>query len=210
MESMPRQERARDFERLLTFVDAIVAIAATLLVLPLVDLAGQLDGGGSVAHLLADNEAPIGAFFLSFLVVARLWLVQHHLLRPVVATNAVLTNLLVFWALTIVVLPFPTALVAGPHGSGDQTLTKVLYVGTMVVCSFLLGCICLVLSRHDELSDSSEQPDVVRAFGATATFLVALVVMVLVPATGYWPLLLLAVSDRAFVWLSDALREPAV
>jgi hypothetical protein len=34
--------------------------------------------------------------------------------------------------------------------------------------------------------------------------------MVLVPATGYWPLLLLAVSDRAFVWLSDVLREPAV
>ena len=33
-------ERSRDLERLITFVDAIVAIAITLLVLPLAELAG--------------------------------------------------------------------------------------------------------------------------------------------------------------------------
>jgi uncharacterized membrane protein len=113
------KERERDFERLLTFVDAIVAIAITLLVLPLADAAGELRRGGSAADLVGDNAGRIGAFFLSFLVIANLWLAQHRVLRPVVAAGEWLTRLLLLWALTIVVLPFPTALVAG-HDAGTR------------------------------------------------------------------------------------------
>ena len=36
-----------------------------------------------------------------------------------------------------------------------------------------------------------------RSCATSITFVVALLVMVLVPATGYWPLLLLVLSDRA-------------
>jgi uncharacterized membrane protein len=206
-QTMESRERSRDFERFLTFIDAIVAIAVTLLILPLVDVTAELDHGGSVADLLSDNQARIGAFFLSFLVIARLWLVQHHVLSNVVAASRALTNLLLLWCLTIVVLPFPTALMSGPNGSGDEALTKVLYVGTMAVASFLLGCACVVLSRHDELRDSPERPDTVRAFGTTATFLVALAVMLLVPGSSYWPLLLLVVSDRVIEWGTDLVHR---
>jgi hypothetical protein len=94
------------------------------------------------------------------------------------------------------VLPFPTALVAGPHDAGDEATTKVLYVGTMAVGALLLGLIAVVISRHRELRDSSETPDSVHAFGTCAAFVLALVVMLAVPATSYWPLLLLMVSDR--------------
>jgi hypothetical protein len=45
-------ERERDLERFLTFVDAIVAIAITLLVLPLVEVGAEI-GEGSVPELLA-------------------------------------------------------------------------------------------------------------------------------------------------------------
>jgi uncharacterized membrane protein len=197
MDAITQQERARDFDRFLTFVDAIVAIAVTLLVLPLVDLVGDLEAGGSVRHLLTEHLAPIGAFFLSFAVIADIWLVQHRMLRNVIATNDVLTRLLLVWSLTIVVLPFPTALVAGPHDAGDQAATKILYVGTMAVSSFVLGLVSVVITRHAELRESSEVPDVLAAFATTAAFVVALLVMVLVPATSYWPLLLLAVPSRA-------------
>jgi hypothetical protein len=116
------------------------------------------------------------------------------------------------WSLTIVVLPFPTALVAGPHGAGGEAITKVLYVGTMATSSLVLGLVCVVIRGEDELRDSTEVPDIFAAFGTTATFVVALLVMVLVPAAGYWPLLLLAVPGRAISLGRGALeraRPPA-
>jgi uncharacterized membrane protein len=191
-----QRERSRDFERLLTFVDAIVAIAITLLVLPLVDLVGDLDEDRSVRDLLGDHAALVWAFLLSFAVIANLWLVQHRMLRHVVADNRRLTRLLLLWTMTIVFLPFPTALVSGEHGTSGQATTKVLYVGTMASSSLVLGLISLVVARHPDLSASPERPDVVGSFGTAAAFVVALAVMVVVPDTSYWPLLLLVVSDR--------------
>jgi uncharacterized membrane protein len=195
-ETVSELDRARDFNRFLTFIDAIVAIAITLLVLPLVDIVGPQDDGGSVADLLSKNTPLIGAFFLSFLVIARLWLAQHRLLRHVVDANVHLTTLLMAWTLTIVFLPFPTALVAGPRGAGGQGVTKLLYVGTMAVSSLVLGLVCVVVSRNRSLRDSDQAPDALRAFATFAAFAVALAVMLIVPAVSYWPLLVLLVSDR--------------
>ncbi len=207
MDATSQRERARDLDRFLTFIDAIVAIAITLLVLPLVDLVGELGDGGSVRHLLEDNKAPIGAFFLSFLVIAQLWSAQHHLLRSVVGANEHLTRLLLLWCLTIVVLPFLTALVAGPGDAGEQATTKTLYVGTMAVGSFVLGVASLVIQRHPELRDSPDAPDVAVTFATAATFVVALAVMLAVPASSYWPLLLLVLSDNLVSWGRVARRR---
>ena len=90
MDAIQQEDRTRDFDRFLTFIDAIVAIAVTLLVLPLVDLVGELEKGISVQQLLEDNKAPIGAFLLSFLVISQVWLGQHRLLRNVIGTNELL------------------------------------------------------------------------------------------------------------------------
>jgi uncharacterized membrane protein len=199
MDAITAHERSRDLDRFLTFIDAIVAIAITLLVLPLVELVGELQDDGSVRQLLADHRAPIGVFFLSFLVIAQLWMAQHHLLHNVVAANESLSRLLLLWCLTIVVLPFFTALVAA-GSAGEQATTKILYVGTMALGSCVLGVASLVISRHPELRDSPDAPDVAVTFAIAATFVVALVVMLVVPATGYWPLLLLVVSDNVVSW----------
>jgi uncharacterized membrane protein len=202
-ETASEQERTRDFERFLTFVDAIVAIAVTLLVLPLVDVVNELQRNHeSVSELLRKNDALIGAFFLSFVVIANLWLNQHRVLRQVIASSELLTRLLTAWSATIVFLPFPTALVAGPGSAGQAALTKLLYVGSMAVSSVLLALVCVVVSRNRSLRDSDDSPDPVQAFGVALTFLLALAVMLLVPATSYWPLLLLLISDR----LADAVR----
>jgi uncharacterized membrane protein len=195
-ETTAERDRARDFNRFLTFIDAIVAIAITLLVLPLVDLVGILDKNPSVGALLRHNGTVIGAFFLSFVVISDLWLTQHRMLRHVIAANGRLTRLLMMWTLTIVFLPFPTALVAGRDGSSDQPVTKLLYVGTMAVSSLVLSLICVVISRDASLRDSEQAPDALRGFGTVLTFVLALAVMLLLPATSYWPLLLLLISDR--------------
>ena len=189
------RNRERDFERFLTFVDAIVAIAITLLVLPLVDLAGQLPDGSSVAHLVRANSGQIWAFFLSFAVIANLWLTQHRVLTHVVTASDWLTGMMLLWTVTIVVLPFPTALVAG-HDASNQATTKILYVGTIAASSLVLGLICLDLARHDWIRDSDDRPDEVRAFATFVAFAVILALMLAAPRLSYWPLLLLVLPDR--------------
>jgi uncharacterized membrane protein len=183
--------RERDLERLLTFVDAVVAIAITLLVLPLAEIGGQIHDG-SVADLLRQHTDELLGFFLSFTVIARLWLAQHVILSSLVRQKAVVVRLLLAWTLTIVFLPFPTVLVTGTSNDG---LAKLLYLGTMAVSSALLALVARAVARDRSLRDTDAGPDPVMAFGTTLTFLIALVISVAVPAVSYWPLLLLLLTD---------------
>ncbi len=65
---------------MIAFTDAAVAIALTLLVLPLVDIVPEAAHSGEPAvAVVTDNLAPIGSFLLSFAVIARFWSVHHRL-----------------------------------------------------------------------------------------------------------------------------------
>jgi uncharacterized membrane protein len=184
-------QRARDLDRLLTFVDAIVAIAITLLVLPLVDVAGEL-GDGPVTDLLGEHSAELYGFFLSFVVIAQLWGSHHRIVSGLVRQGRWVVLLTLTWALTIVFLPFPTALVAE---ASQEVATKVLYMGTMATSSALLALIALVVRYDPDLSDTDERPDPLVAAVTSLAFVIALAVSISVPATSYWPLLLLLLTD---------------
>jgi uncharacterized membrane protein len=131
----PRQDRQRDLDRFLTFIDAVVAIAITLMVLPLAEAASGI-GTRTVGQLLRQHEAELLGFLLSFAVIARLWLGQHRIVSSLVVQTKLVTWLLLAWTLTIVFLPFPTALVAE---TSNQTATRILYIGTMTVSATLLA-----------------------------------------------------------------------
>jgi uncharacterized membrane protein len=202
-----REERSRDCDRFLTFVDAVVAIAITLLVLPLVDVAGQLDGG-SVAHLLSSHSTQVWGFLLSFAVIAALWLAQHQTVHSLVALDGPVVRLMLGWMLTIVFLPFPTALVAE---AGEQPIAKLLYIGTMAVSSTLLALLAVAIGRTRALRDTDAKPDPAPAVGSALGFLVALAVSLAVPATGYYPLLVLLLPGPVLaLWRRRARggREP--
>lgn len=184
-------ERERDLERFLTFVDAIVAIAITLLVLPLVEVGAEV-GEGSVAELLAARGIDILGFLLSFVVIARLWLAQHHIVRSLVRQNRAVVRLLLAWTLTIVFLPFPTALVVG---TSDDNVAKLLYIGTMAVSSTLLAVLAWAIGRDRSIRDDDARPDSLSAAATAVAFVLALVISVAFPATSYWPLLLLVLAD---------------
>jgi uncharacterized membrane protein len=185
-------DRERDLERLLTFVDAVVAIAITLLVLPLADVGSQVHGDSSVAELLAEHSDDILGFLLSFMVIARLWVAQHRIVSSLVRQSTALIWLLIGWSLTIVFLPFPTTLAAG---TSNNSLAKLLYLGTMAVSSALLTAMAYEVGRHRSLRDTEDKPDVRQAAGTTIAFVLALVISVAIPATSYWPLLLLFLVD---------------
>lgn len=183
-------ERGRDLDRLITFVDAIVAIAITLLVLPLAELAGEIGSDESVWRVVEDHSGQFGAFVLSFVVIARLWLAQHRVVRMAVEATHGLVVGLVAWTLTIVFLPFPTALLAE---NGHQVATKVFYIGTLAVSEAVLGLIVIAIRR--QVPESSGRPRVTPAIVTTGLILAALAISLLAPVLSYFPLFLLLLEE---------------
>jgi len=189
--------RSRDLERFITFIDAVTAIAITLLVLPLVDLVPELGTDGSVTALLGDHTAELTAFGLSFLVIARLWMSQHRVMSTVVVQDALVTRLLLAWTLSIVVLPFPTALVAQ---AGHQAATKIFYIGTMAMSSALLAALAWAGGRNRSIRDTDQRPDPLPALASVVGFAIALAITLAVPSTSYWPLLGMVLCDPFVHW----------
>lgn len=194
------QERERDLQRLMTFVDAIVAIAGTLLVLPLVELANSRALDEGVSELLWENQGEFWAFLVSFLVIAQMWLVQHRILSPVERQSPHIVGLLLAWTLTIVLLPFPTSLLAD---SGDEALAKILYMGLLAVSTAILAVLAWVIRRDPSVRSEGEPSDPVDSFIPSLIFVVALVISLLWPAASYFPLLLLFLGDP----IGSALRR---
>ncbi|WP_158220494.1 TMEM175 family protein [Kineosporia sp. A_224] len=189
----------RGLERIVVFADAVVAIACTLLVLPLVDLATQ-DAGAPLDSLLGDHLGELGAFALSFAVIARLWVAHHRLFERVGAYDTTLVRLTLAWLFTVAFLPFPTAILATQSGHGPSTL----YVGTLTLSSLALASTAAWVSAHPAL-----RRDVTQATAAdephwttAVLFVTAFALTALVPRASVWPLLLLLLSGPI-----DALRR---
>lgn len=190
----------RGLDRLVTFVDAIVAIAITLLVLPLVDLAGEVTG--TTGHPPVVPEGQIAVFLLSFFVISRLWISHHALFEHVHAYDAALLWWTLAWALTIVFLPYPTELVAD---RGSEVAVHVLYIGTMTLSSGCLTVLTVLVSRRPELRGDDHRRPVPAdlAIISTACFLVAFVVGVTIHPIGYYALLVLLLQN----WLTRVWRR---
>ena len=175
-------------ERLLAFSDGVVAIALTLLVLPLADLVPEVEEPtGSGLSLLTDNLSLIGSFALSFVVIARFWAAHHRVFDGARRVGPAIVWVNTAWLFTIVVLPFPTEMV-GTFPTDPFTLR--FYVLMLFVSSALLT-VMTVLVRRTRAPDG-QAPRRYAASGTTAGLLFVVVVVTLVaPQWGYWPLLLL-------------------
>lgn len=187
-------------DRLVYFSDAVVAIAITLLVLPLVDLVPEaLAQHETTAEVLRENAGPIGAFLLSFVVIARLWTVHHSFFDGVTRVRRLLVAVDMFWLLTIVVLPFPTALTGA---AGDDPDTARLYIG--VLAANLVASTLLAWMLYAGYGEAEEPPGVaaVRGVGITMVLVVlAFVAVLLMPNPTFSVLWVLAVEPVVdIVW----------
>ncbi|MFY0408431.1 TMEM175 family protein [Solicola sp. PLA-1-18] len=188
-------------ERLVFFTDAVVAIAITLLVLPLVDAVPEAaDTGTGPLDLVAEQSTQIYSFLLSFVVIARLWLVHHRLFADVTAVTGSLLWWNMAWLLTIVVLPFPTELV----GSYDGRAVPLIYIGTVLASAVCQSALALIIRRH-RLDGSASGRPVGGSVRSTAAIAAAFVLTLLVPAVGFWSLLLLVAEP----WVTRLARRRA-
>lgn len=184
-------EELRSAERIKLFTDAVVAIAMTLLILPLLEgVSTAADDGQGAATYIREEWGQLVSFALSFLIIARFWISHHRVYESIERYVTPLIWLNVGWMFTVVFLPVPTAMV----GQMDtDRVQAALYIGTMAASSALLTATQWVVIRTPATwSDIEPNPDFLAgSFVLTALFLAAMAISVAVPGIGYASLLLL-------------------
>ena len=181
-------EGEANVERFILFSDGVVAIAITLLILPLTEI--HPAEHATLADIVVENSAELGAFALSFAVIANFWTIHNDFFRPLRRRNGRIVLLNMFWLAAIVFLPFPTALIADGIDGGFAAL----YIGTLLVVSVLNLLIANYLAHHPELTDGAaaeSRQHVVGSAFAVGAILIALIISLFSPSIGLFGLLLL-------------------
>ena len=187
-----RPPELRPIERVVFFTDAVVAIAITLLILPLLEAVTQAARDRlDTAQFLAENYGPLTSFALSFVIISVFWQGHDRLFAHVRRQDVWLSWLNVAWMFSIVWLPVPTAMVGQMDTDPGQLA---LYIGTMLVTSLIMAAIQLVLLRNPQLLDGNprQRGDLAPALANTILFALALVMALTIPGVGFWSLLALA------------------
>ncbi|HVX08782.1 TMEM175 family protein [Humibacter sp.] len=201
-------------DRAKAFVDAVVAIALTLLILPLLDSLTELTRPGgeseaSASSWFAGNQFLLLSFLISFGVIAMFWINHHRMYARVRLVTTGLLWLNVAWLLTIVWLPVATAMTNLPDG--DDALVKVAYIGTMALTSLLGFCQDLFLSAHPRLHDITRIA-LLRGMAVNLAmsilFVVSLILSIVVPELSYYALFLLGIAGLVARLLDRMLGVP--
>jgi uncharacterized membrane protein len=128
---LPRQEDDEAAEegigRILALSDGVFAIAVTLLILDIAVPATTSDD--DLAKVLLNLWPRYLAYVLSFLVIARFWVIHHQTFRLIVRDTPVLVWLNFLLLLFIAFLPFPTAVLGSHEGSPAAAVLYATAVG---------------------------------------------------------------------------------
>lgn len=137
------------------FSDGVLAIAVTLLVLDLrVPLQKTLEG--SLAAALADRWPSYAAYVTSFLIIGIIWVNHHGVFELVSRVDRVALFLNLLLLMSVVAIPFTTALLSEYllAGGRDARTAALVYSGVMLAMSLAFAALYTHLARRpDQLAD---------------------------------------------------------
>lgn len=133
----------RDIDRLVAFSDGVFAIAITLLVLSI--QIPELPQGPNLNQQLWDamqNQVQeVFAYFLSFLVIGRYWLIHHRIFRLVIAADLTLFGLNLLLLSLIAFMPYATEVYGRYSDTSPAIILYSLTVG-------ITGMVLAILLEH--------------------------------------------------------------
>lgn len=178
----PASSDPAGLERIVFFSDAVFAIVATLLVLPVAVDTGF--GDEELAATLSALMPELVAFVVGFLVVGQFWMAHHRTFGLVrrYDRKLMLLNLLALMAISF--LPFPTALL-GARGSDDGSVVA-FYAACLAAASALAAAVWIHAVRAG-LLEPSVGAEVIR--GHTWRSLVSVAVFAVSVPVGLFGLL---------------------
>jgi uncharacterized membrane protein len=173
-------------ERIEAFSDGVFAVAITLLVL---DLKVPTPGHGSAANQLGDQWPQYVAYLVSFLVVGIIWVNHHTLMGKLVRVDRGLLFLNLLMLMFVVLIPFPTSVVAAylrHGGSWDAKVAVAFYSLVMEGMGLSFSAIYLWAGRHQDLLhesvDIGQHQSAFRQFGVGSVAYLALAALSFVNA----------------------------
>lgn len=134
--------------RLEAFSDGVFAIAATLLVL---DLHVHAKAGG-LAKALWQEWPHYATFVVSFLTIGIIWVNHHGQFHRVARVDRPLLFLNLLLLMFVVLIPFPTDLLASYlHSGSDQHVAAAVYSGALLLMGLCFAASWRYVSAHSEL-----------------------------------------------------------
>ena len=134
--------------RVEAFSDGVFAVAITLLVLDLRDPGGS----GDLAHRLLSLWPEYVAYATSFLVIGIIWINHHEALRRIALVDRGLLYINLLVLLTVVAIPFPTAVLADSlRTSRDTAAACALYGAVLGVMGLSFCGLWVYLGRRPRL-----------------------------------------------------------
>lgn len=193
-------------DRLLFFSDAVVAVAITVLALPLFSIPGP-QPGETVLDVLSANSGQIITFVMTFFVMATLWSIHNRVMNSLASYNAVVFWLSMTWLIGFVFLPWPSTMFGTGDHWGSSSIaafssdgTGALYWWTMAFIGGVGAITAAYISRHPRLIKEQERPywaalHQTRARFRGAAFFVAFVlagaISLVFPLLGFYALLVI-------------------
>lgn len=209
---LARIEREPGADRIIAFTDAAVAIALTLLVLPLMEAVSAVQESHARPHVgawMAEHGDAIGGFFMSFVLVAVYWTMHHNAMLGVRAFRGRMLVANFTWLLGIVLLPILSDLVVA---FSEDLLQKALYLGDIALIALTMLWIEFEVLRHQEAVGTEAARRIPRRLSVTLSSLVAVVVCFVL--VGFTPLSWTGMFAMALIGflqtpIAALLRRPA-
>jgi uncharacterized membrane protein len=141
------------------FSDGVFAIAITLLVLSL-----KLSGSGSVKDQLLAAWPQYFAYVVSFLTIGIMWMNHHTILAHVQRVDRPLLVINLLLLMGVVVIPFPTVLVAQhlKGGGADAKAAVVTYGLVMIAISLGFAGLWIYVATRAPALGAAVPPEALR------------------------------------------------
>jgi uncharacterized membrane protein len=188
------REGGTALERMVFFSDAVFAIAMTLLVIDIRMPEGV--NSADMAAKLVEMLPAIGAYAISFYVIAANWVAHHRKFTAIVAIDSTMIWINLVLLFLIAFVPFPTSLLQGYKG--DTPLVAVLlYDGVMTLVGVAQYLLWVYAWRHDfvdrrKIDDRLYRLINVNLLVTPVIFLLSMPVALIRPSWGmyFWLLLI--------------------
>lgn len=142
-------------ERVLALSDGVVAVAITVLVLPLADIElpqQVIDSGTAASYIWNTYSQLMISFVITWLVIIAYWFDHHKFFNRLNYVDNFTIRVNMLWLFAIVLLPFPTNLL-GQSTNGPSGEIVCLYLLVLFVTNLAMFLMEYHAEKHPELRD---------------------------------------------------------